>query len=204
MKLSIALLTFFLAAAFSAGCGAGSRRDGIVPYEETFVACEEASNPQSCQEAASATYTAQRPTEIPPDPAVKQVFLRNSVVRQLIGDGVEREDYWLIIDSLGADPGHGDEGGMVVAAFRLPVSYSGPGPTRTSPCRAGADERVDRDDPCRDEPREYGTTQYDFHDVRVVHFQVDTGRGDVVWMFPDDTPDDIVEDMIRWAEENKY
>ncbi len=63
---------------------------------------------------------------------------------------------------------------------------------------------VDPNDPCLKEPREYGTRETTFEDVRVVHTQVDTGRGEVVRLFPDDSPDEIVEDMIAWAEETQY
>lgn len=189
-----------------AGCGEGGGENVVHPIEQTIVACAQAPDPEACVAAANATLSASRPTSPPPDPAVRELLIANDVVRQLLGDGEEREDFWLIIDAIPAGSPHGDVGGMAVIVFGEPVSYAGLVPTRSDPCSGhyGLDERVDPDDPCLDEPREYGAREVEFTDVRVVHTQVDTGRGGVVWLFPDDTPDHIVEDMIRWAEETQY
>lgn len=198
--LAVILIPLFLAA-----CGQGDQRNVASPLEQTVVACEAQPNPEVCVDAVNTALSASRPTEPPPPPAVRDVLFRNDVVHRLIGAGAERVDFWLIIDTIPPGSPHGDVGAMAIIVFKEPVSYSGTVPDRSGPCDGhGVEGHVDPDDPCLDQPREYGTREISFIDVRVVHTQVDTGRGGVVWFSPDDADDSIVKDMIRWAEETQY
>ncbi len=120
----LAPLAFLAAVACTA---AGDDGSGI-PIEQTAVACGTEPDPQACLDRANATLQASRPTPPPPDPRIKEVLLENTVVNTLIGDGVERQDFWLIINQF-SKPAHGDQGGMVIIMFAEPVSYSGNVPT---------------------------------------------------------------------------
>lgn len=194
-------IVLFAALALLMACGEGGGADTEGP---SLALTAEACETSECHDRVSATIQALRPTPIPVDPRMREILLENSAVEELVAGGLEREDYWLIIDMF-SSPANGDDGGMAVIVFAEPVSFSGEAPTASQPCKGHGDEgRIDPDDACLLEPREYGTRQLSFADIRVVHTQVDTGRGSVVRLFPGDPSSEIVEDMIEWAEETQY
>ncbi len=194
MRHPLTLLLPLFALLFLIACQEADR-DNSPPLAQTYESCETT----ACRERVQAT------VEATLDPPMRQILVENPAIKSIIGDGREREDYWLIIDPF-MRPANGDQGGMVIVIFAEPVSFAGEGPTASQPCKGhfGLDERVDPDDPCLQEPREYGTQELTFAGIQVVHTQVDTGRGEVVRLFADDSSPDIVEDMIRWAEQTQY
>ena len=60
--------------------------------EQQAEACMEQPDPDACLENLNATSVAGQPTSAPPDPRLREIFLKNDVVRTLIGDGEERQD----------------------------------------------------------------------------------------------------------------
>jgi hypothetical protein len=75
---------------------------------------------------------------------------------------------------------------MVDLYLTPPLSYEGEVPTMSDPCKGhfGPDERLDPDDPCHNEQREYGMEKVSWHGVGIVHVAIDIDRGEVVRIFP--------------------
>jgi len=133
-----------------------------------------------------------------PDAKVKEILFENEPIKAMAAGRELGTDYWLSISPHG--PLHGQRVARVNVVFAEPVSYSGEILWASDPCQGhtGEDERLDPDDPCLDEPREYGTRYVIFPNVRDVYATVELGRRDVIEVFTMDTPPDILEDTIRY------
>jgi hypothetical protein len=135
------------------------------------------------------------PTPDPLDATVLSILARDDFVRWLVGDGELWRDYWLNMS--------GDV--AVDILFARPVSFRGIVPTRSDPCsgHAGADERVDPDDPCRKETPVYGTSYMEFHDQRWVQVFVEVDRNSVVGVFVPGSLDSTIDEFIAYLTENR-
>jgi hypothetical protein len=134
-----------------------------------------------------------------PDAKVKEILFENEPIKAIAAGRELGSDYWLSITNVWR-PLHGQRVARVNVVFAEPVSYSGEILWASDPCQGhtGEDERLDPDDPCLDEPREYGTRYVIFPNVRDVYATVELGRRDVIEVFTMDTPPDVLEDTIRY------
>lgn len=147
-----------------------------------------------------------RPTPVPLDPAaaaerdarVREILLESEVGKVLLAGREEGRDYWVVDISHIWPLLHGERTARVTIAFAQPVSYQGELPTVSDPCW-GTRGEYDPDNPCHDEPWEYGTRYTTFSDVRDFHFTVEVDRAELIEAYSMDTPPDIVDDMIEWA-----
>ena len=133
------------------------------------------------------------------DAKVKEILFENEPIKAIAAGRELGSDYWLSITHVWR-PLHGQRVARVNVVFADPVSYSGEILWASDPCQGhtGEDERLDPDDPCLDEPREYGTRYVIFPNVRDVYATVELGRRDVIEVFTMDTPPDVLEDTIRY------
>ena len=134
-----------------------------------------------------------------PDAKVKEILFENEPIKAIAAGRELGSDYWLSITHVWR-PLHGQRVARVNVVFAEPVSYSGAILWASDPCQGhtGEDERLDPDDPCLDELREYGTRYVIFPNVRDVYATVELGRSDVIEVFTMDTPPDVLEDTIRY------
>lgn len=155
------------------------------------------SPPAGDAELTNEALDAQQATHGSAVPSMREVIFADENLRGIIGSRVEGQDYWLNIQQFASwGP---DGGGMATIAFARPVSFSGEVLTGSQPCRGHGNEGdVDPDDPCLDEAREYSNLSLAFSDMRVIHMEVDLQRGELVALFPDDSPPHIVDEMIAY------
>lgn len=149
-------------------------------------------------------------TPAPVDPAqlaqkdakAKGILLESAVGKAMLAGRKEGQDYWVSI-SHGERPFHGQQVAWVNIVFAEPVSYEGKITTASDPCkdRIGPDERLDPDDPCLNELRDYGTAYVTFPDVRDVYATVELRRRNVVDVYTMDTPPDILADTIKYYDD---
>jgi hypothetical protein len=136
---------------------------------------------------------------------VREILFENTVIQAIAAGRQIGRDFWIVDVAHFTRPVYGTWESAVAMVFAEPVSYQGELPTASEPCEGhyGPDEQVDEDDPCLDEPREYGT-EFASLSGRVIHAWVDVIRGEVVYFFaPDDTPPDVLEDMIDDARQEQ-
>ena len=98
-------------------------------------------------------------------------------------------DYWIGISYVYEHADVGNKGeepfAMVDFFFDPPVSYAGEvAAIVADPCRGhGVEGRLDPNDPCVDEPKEYGSEYREFIDAQHVTAEIDFRRGEVVEVF---------------------
>jgi hypothetical protein len=139
-----------------------------------------------------------RPPKTPVDPTVLTILLDDEIVGSFIGNGRAGVDYWLSSTPItGGD--HGDQGAMVALVLARAVSFEGLLPQASNPCEGkGVEGHVDPNDPCRTEPRTYGSVLRSFSGVRFFITQVDTGRNEVVSIEPMDLTDESIAELIDY------
>ena len=193
------LCLLFLAAvavACSSGDPGGPGPLGTPPLD-TVASCDPSD--RVCLDKVIRLRGEAEPTARAIDPRIVDILLENEVIAAMIGDGVERQDYWLSI-TVPITLRHGDQGGSVIILFAEPVSYEGQVPHSTDPCDGHTvNERVPPDEPCLDEPREYGTYYLSIVGTRSLWTRVDTGRGEVVYIRPKDTSPENADIYIGFA-----
>lgn len=146
----------------------------------------------------------------PPSPApsdrdakVRQIFFADDAIKAMVAGRELGRDYWIVDVAHFTRPFHGSWESMVVMVFAEPVSYSGELPTASNPCEGhyGEDEQLDEDDPCLNEPRQYGTKPAVFSIEDEAYARVDITRGEVVEVLGVDVAPDILEDEIEYAKQ---
>lgn len=150
-------------------------------------------------------------TPVPPDPAelaekdakVKEIVSDNEAIKAMLAGREEGRDYWIRISYVyeyleAANTGEKPIA-MVDIYFEPPLSYAGEVPIMSQPCKGhyGADERLDPDDPCMDEPKEYGSEYRSLTDAQVVTAQIDLRRREVVEVFQSPVSKEAMEDIQR-------
>jgi len=110
-------------------------------------------------------------------------------------------DYWMTMTHV-TEP---EEITVVDLVFAEPVSYGGEVPDASEPCEGyrGPDEPLDPDDPCHDEPREYGTRYVTFSDVSDVRARLEMSRGEVLDISAFSLSPDSVENLIEFFQETQ-
>ena len=191
------------AAAATVGCLANGASDSTVePIDLSNPDCDP--NEPECLERIRSALRAQDPTPAPPeaDAKVRELLFEDGVIKAIVAGRDLGRDYWMQIQHWSS--ARGELGATVTIVFAEPVSYAGQVPTESNPCAGhyGPDERIDPDDPCLDEPREYGTTYKIFADTRIIHAKVEVGRGEVVHIFDMHGTPDMIERMIEQFKRN--
>jgi len=167
------------AAVATAGCFGGEGSDGTVETIEPTT-------------SPSAT-----------DARVKEILFENEVIKAMVAGREEGRDYWIRISYVYEHRGIGNYGekpiAMVDIYFDPPLSYAGELPAIMSdPCAGhGVEGWLDPDDPCVDEPKEYGSAYRSFTDARCVTAQVNLPGGEVVTVFQSPVSQDDMEDIQR-------
>ena len=150
---------------------------------------------------------------IPPerDALAKEIAFGSEAVRALIAGRQEGRDYWIVISHV-YHHGRGTQDvgerplAMLDFYFEVPVSYAGEVPTIIfDPCDSRLDDSgnlIDPNDPCIDEPDEYGTRHLEFANVQHVTVEVNFPLGEVVELFHHETvSQDAMDWSIKWAKE---
>ena len=149
---------------------------------------------------------------IPPerDALAKEIAFGAEAIQAVVAGREEGRDYWIIVSHIyghGGVPHVGETPlAMVDFYFEVPVSYTGEVPTIVfDPCDSQLDDSgnlIDPDDPCQDEPREYGTRHLEFTNEYHVTAEVDFRRGEVVDLFGNGVSSKAdVEMAIEFAKE---
>jgi hypothetical protein len=146
--------------------------------------------------------TTPEPTPSPEqDAAVREILFENEVIKAMVAGREEGRDYWIRISYVYEHRGIGNYGekpiAMVDIYFDPPLSYAGELPAIMSdPCAGhGVEGWLDPDDPCVDEPKEYGSAYRSFADARCVTAQVNLPGGEVVTVFQSPVSQDDMEDI---------
>ncbi|MGB6837254.1 MAG: hypothetical protein WBF66_06080 [Dehalococcoidia bacterium] len=145
------------------------------------------------------------PTTFPPatDARVKEILFEDGAIKAMLAGREEGRDYWIRISYVYEHRGIGNYGekpiAMVDIYFDPPLSYAGELPAIMSdPCAGhGVEGWLDPDDPCVDEPKEYGSAYRSFTDARCVTAQVNLPGGEVVTVFQSPVSQDDMEDIQR-------
>ena len=167
------------AAVATAGCFGGEGSDGTVETIEPTT-------------SPSAT-----------DARVKEILFEDGAIKAMVAGREEGRDYWIRISYVYEHRGIGNYGekpiAMVDIYFDPPLSYAGELPAIMSdPCAGhGVEGWLDPDDPCVDEPKEYGSAYRSFTDARCVTAQVNLPGGEVVTVFQSPVSQDDMEDIQR-------
>ena len=156
-------------------------------------------------EASNGTVETIEPTTSPSatDARVKEILFENEVIKAMVAGREEGRDYWIRISYVYEHRGIGNYGekpiAMVDIYFDPPLSYAGELPAIMSdPCAGhGVEGWLDPDDPCVDEPKEYGSAYRSFTDARCVTAQVNLPGGEVVTVFQSPVSQDDMEDIQR-------
>lgn len=130
---------------------------------------------------ASAPRTTYNPTPSPEKIAqIREILFENEAVKGILAGRHEGRDYWMRIDTIFEHAHVENTGeppiGAVQIYFEPPVTWEGEVPTWSDPCEGHYDDEgwlVDKNDPCRNEPRQFGTRQYRLTDANNVHIFVD-------------------------------
>ena len=149
-------------------------------------------------------------TPVPPDPAelaekdakVMAIVHQDKAIKAMLAGREEGRDYWIQIGYVYEHREAANTGekpiAMVHFFFDPPISSEGDFPVIVSdPCsgRRGPDERLDPDDPCMNEPKEYGRVHGGPVDAQHVTAQVDLRRGEVVEVFQSPVAPATIEDI---------
>jgi hypothetical protein len=140
------------------------------------------------------------PTESPEKVAqIRDILFANEAVKGILAGRNEGRDYWMRIDMIFEHADVENTGEPPIAAvqmyFEPPVSWEGEVPTWSDPCKGHYDDDgwlLDKNDPCLNEPRQYGTRQYQLNNANTVHTFVDLRVEQVVRLlggggaFPDE------------------
>lgn len=133
----------------------------------------------------------QNPTPAAPERVAEltRILCGDATVKAVVAGRELGRDYWIGISYVyeHADvPNSGEKPiAMVHFFFDPPVSYRGEvAAIVADPCRGhGVEGRLDPNDPCVDEPKEYGSEYREFVDAQQVTAEVDFRRGEVVEVF---------------------
>ena len=155
--------------------------------------------------ASDSTVEPIEPTTFPPatDARVKEILFEDGAIKAMVAGREEGRDYWIRISYVYEHRGIGNYGekpiAMVDIYFDPPLSYAGELPAIMSdPCAGhGVEGWLDPDDPCVDEPKEYGSAYRSFTDARCVTAQVNLPGGEVVTVFQSPVSQDDMEDIQR-------
>jgi hypothetical protein len=138
------------------------------------------------------------------DAKVMAIVLQNKTIEGMLAGRVEGRDYWIRIGYTfeHAESVSTEENpiAMVHFYFDPPVSYAGEFPVIVSdPCSGhyGEDERLDPDDPCMKEPKEYGSALGALVDAQGIVAQVDLRRGELVEVFQPPVAVEEMQDIRR-------
>jgi len=133
-----------------------------------------------------------------------EIVLQEKAIEGMLADREEGRDYWIRIGYVYEHREAANTGekpiAMVHMYFDPPISYEGEFPVILSdPCsgRRGADERLDPDDPCMNEPKEYGRVHGGPVDAQSIVLTVDLRRGEVVGVFQAPVTVEEIEDTQR-------
>lgn len=156
-------------------------------------------------EASNGTVETIEPTTSPSatDARVKEILFEDGAIKAMLAGREEGRDYWIRISYVYEHRGIGNYGekpiAMVDIYFDPPLSYAGELPAIMSdPCAGhGVEGWLDPDDPCVDEPKEYGSAYRSFTDARCVTAQVNLPGGEVVTVFQSPVSQDDMEDIQR-------
>ena len=141
------------------------------------------------EESEPAPRTAASPTESPEkDAQVREILSQNDAIKGILAGREQGRDYWTKIDYVYpyAEPKSTGEKpiAMVNMFFDPPVSWAGEVPTKSNPCQGHyQDDWLDPNDPCRNEPPQYGTGHAQFSATQGITAEVDLRRGQVVEVF---------------------
>lgn len=148
--------------------------------------------------------TTPEPTPSPErDVKVKEILSGTEAIKAMLAGREEGRDYWIRISYVYEYMEAANTGdkpiAMVHIYFDPPVSYTGDVPLMSDPCsgRRGPDERLDPDDPCMSQPKEYGSSYRSFTDAQGIVAQVDLPRGEVVEVFQAPVAVEEMEDIKR-------
>ncbi len=154
----------------------------------------------ACVDAVETAVAATRPTPLPRDPRVREVFLEDPIIQALIGDGQEGQDYWISIDYYDR-PSFPGEPGAGTVVFAEPVSYEGEFLVGSDPCSGRRMEgRVDPADPCLDEQRDFSYEHRSMTDLVVLYGHVNVERRQVFNMFTVDISQYSIDRLIAQIE----
>ncbi|MGQ9571815.1 MAG: hypothetical protein ACUVV3_01285 [Dehalococcoidia bacterium] len=124
------------------------------------------------------------------DAEVRDILSGDETIKALLAGRTEGRDYWIRISYVYEYMEAANTGekpiAMVNIYFDPPLSYAGEVPVIASdPCkgRRGADERLDPDDPCMREPKEYSSDYRTFTDAQGIVARVELPRRQVVDVF---------------------
>lgn len=127
------------------------------------------------------------PTESPEKIAqVREILFRDEAVKGILAGRHEGRDYWMRIDMMYERENVDKTGEPSIAAvlmwFDPPVSWEGQVPTRSDPCDSYENEEgwlTDKNHPCINEPREYGTSFEEFGPTNGITAGIDLRLGQV-------------------------
>ena len=137
--------------------------------------CDE-SNPD-CQSLIAAARNEVRPTPLPDDPRVRDVFLANDLIETLTSAGQEGLDYWIKVDGW-RELEHGTAGATAFIFFEDPVSFEADVSYSISPCAPHSREGyVPRDHPCKDDSYKFEMQHRAFDDVYQLRANIDPNSG---------------------------
>jgi hypothetical protein len=143
--------------------------------------------------------TTPEPTPSPEqDAAVREILFENDAINAMLAGRELGGNYWMQISYVYEYLGVRNYGEKPIAMVNLyfdpPLSYAGEVPAIVEdPCSGhGVEGYLDPDDPCIDQPKEYGTRYLTFTDQIGIVAQVDFRRGEVVDIFAVPvTPDEM-------------
>jgi hypothetical protein len=155
-----------------------------------------------------ALLTTPEPTPSPEQVArMGQILYGNETIKAMLAGREDGRDYWIRVSYVYEHRGIRNYGekpiAMVHIYFDPPLSFAGEVPVITKdPCRGHGDEGyLDPNDPCVDEPKEYGTEYQTFTGVQGVVAQVDLPRGEVVQIFAAPvTPEELTDIRSQYGQ----
>jgi len=157
-------------------------------------------------EASNSSVETIEPTTFPPatDARVKEILFEDGAIKAMLAGREEGRNYWIRISYVYEHMEAANTGekpiAMVHIYFDPPASYAGEVPVIVSdPCSGhrGPDGRLDPDDPCMSQPKEYESRYRAFTDAQGIVAQVDLRRGGIVEVFQAPVAVEEMEDIQR-------